>query len=267
MWNLFKLWRRDVSELHPHADEPTLVQRMIGTLAVPSRRLLAFDPQYAGEPIRLGPTAAIECRIEATCLIYGDGHLNIASIKAAFVETVEETSIVDTLAVDSAKAIFVDEEAFERCWTETGPDRIGVINTLRDPTLPKRLKKRYGLKSHQVDPITAHVIGPISQELEAEIAAFLKSCPEYEPFPYFFFYVQTNNSFERANELRESFAFLPVGNAPSPKMLIFATGYGDGSYPIMVRRTDLGIASVEIEFIDQETRDELLARPTQEDLN
>src|SRR2546423_528034 len=51
----------------------------------------------------------------------------------------------------------------------------------------------------RVNPVRAEVVGPVSEDLADEIKAFLKADPRYSDYPFMYFHVQTNNSFDRAN--------------------------------------------------------------------
>ena len=263
MWSAFaRLFRRDVADLLPRAVGPTSVERRsFGELAVPSRCLLIADPQYVGSALRIEPAESDRCPIEAEVLVGPSGRFDVAAVTVRFADSASgESEPFGCLSIDSAKALLVDASDFERHWNETGPDRIGVISTARDHRVRKRLEKRFGLKTKQVNDVRAETVAPVSAELEAAITRDLESDPEYAAFPFIHFRVETNNSFDRAVGASGP-GFIPVGNSPEPTMFAVRTGYGDGSYPVSVRRAGDGIAAAEIRFIDPESGEMVQAIP------
>jgi hypothetical protein len=139
---------------------------------------------------------------------------------------------VGEVGIDAAKLVVADKADVEEHWTETGPDRVGVVLTAPNDTVLRMLTRRFGLKTVRVNPVRAEVVGPVSEQLAAEIEAFLRADPRYADFPFMYFHVQTNNSFDRANYLDQAWAFLPVGNEPEPLMFVCGTGRGDGRYEV-----------------------------------
>jgi hypothetical protein len=140
---------------------------------------------------------------------------------------------VGEVGIDSATLVVADKADIEEHWTETGTDRIGVISTARDDTVLRLLTKRFKLRTVRTNPIRAEVVGPVSEQLEAEIEGFLKADPKYAAFPYMHFRVETNNSFERTNLASKAWDFIPVGNNPEPLMFVCGTGRGDGCYDVL----------------------------------
>ena len=139
---------------------------------------------------------------------------------------------VGEVGIDSAKLIVADIADIEEHWTETGKDRIGVISTARDDTVLRLLTKRFKLKTVRVNTVRAEVVDAVSEQLAAEIVTFLKADPKYADFPFMYFHVQTNNSFDRANHLKKGWKFMPVGNSQEPLMFVCGTGRGDGCYEV-----------------------------------
>src|SRR5262249_12235172 len=139
---------------------------------------------------------------------------------------------VGEVGIDSAKLVVADKADIEEHWTETGKDRIGVISTAPNDTVLRLLTKRFKLKTVRVNPVRAEVVGPVSEELTAEIEAFLKADPKYADYPFMYFHLQTNNSFDRANYMKKDWQFMPVGNRPEPLMFVCGTGRGDGCYEV-----------------------------------
>ncbi len=142
---------------------------------------------------------------------------------------VDSRQLIGKVSIDSAKIVVADKADIENWWTKVGPDRIGVISTPDDKVLPL-LTTKFSLATTKVNPIRFEVIHPVSETLEAEIIAYLKTVPRYAQYPGTYFNVQTNNSFDRVNFLDETWSFMSVGNAGSPMMFACVTGYGDGIY-------------------------------------
>lgn len=260
MWNLFRrLLRRDVSGLLSRTEaSAALVSRMVGNVAVPSGRLLIADPQYVESPLRVEPTASGTGRVEAECLAYDRGGWDTAALVIRFRDVDSPFEELGSLPVDSAKALIIDEEVFQTHWMETGVERVGVVSTARSQELRRQLESRFSLKTVQVNAVRAEVIGPVSEDLEREIAAYLETIPEYAGFTMLGFRVDTDNSFERVNRSDGPWAYVAFGQDPSVTCLTCVTGYGDGSYPVSVRRSGREIAEVRIDFIDPETREQYL---------
>ena len=139
---------------------------------------------------------------------------------------------IGEIAIDSAKLVIADKLDFEESWTDVGPDRIGVISTAPDDTVLRLLTKRFKLKTVRRHRVRTEIVEPVSAELEREITTFLEADPKYGRWPFLYFRVQTNNSFERANFCTAAYQLLPIGRNASPLMLVCETGHGDGSYDV-----------------------------------
>jgi hypothetical protein len=68
--------------------------------------------------------------------------------------------------------------------------------------------------------------------MAAEIEGFLKADPKYADYPFMYFRLETNNSFDRANHMNNAWEFMPVGNSPKPLMFVCENGRGDGCYDV-----------------------------------
>ena len=233
---------------------PTEVCRRIGTLALPSGALVMNDPQEmpntAGN--RFVGLAAREAEITVTLWQYPSGYEKTVALQLQFGDFPAETSRreIGSLGIDSAKIVVAAAEDLERHWTEIGPDRIGKITTARDDTVKRLLTKRFGLKTRQVSDITAEVVGPVSEALETEIVAYLKTIPQYADFPIIYFRVQTNNSFDRVNYFDGPYGLLPIGNEPTPVLLTCGTGHGDGRYTIYGAFSGERLCRIEVDFLE-----------------
>jgi hypothetical protein len=235
--------------------EPVVVSKTLGSLKLRSRILTLADPMYVQVP-RLDVPNLVTDEVEFFALLrqYPSG-----------TATVEELSVrlgegepggcrrkIGEVAIDSAKLVVADKADIDEHWTEVGRDRIGVILTPRDDTVIRLLKRRFKLKTVQVHAIRHEVVGRVSEDLEAEIEAWLKSKPKYAEHPFMHFRVQTNNSFDRANFMEKPWDFIPIGNADAPLMFVCQTGRGDGVYDVECEFASNIPRVLTIRFIDEE---------------
>ncbi len=188
-------------------------------------------------------------------LRYPNGVATVASLQIAFAEHSDGSTeqLAGEIGIDSAKVVIADTEQARTHWTETGPDRIGVISTARNQKLHKQLKKRFKLKTEQINAVRAQTIDPVSEELEREIEEYLQSFPEFAKFTFMYFYVQTNNSFDRVNFTDATWQNLPIGNSPEPMMFACCTGRGDGVYSVHTAGENDLVQSVRVTFIEELT--------------
>ena len=213
--------------------EPVLTTKSLGRLMLRSGTLILGDPQYV-PGLEVPNIVAGEVEISASLWQYPSGAQTVTALRLGLGEphgTVASRQ-VGTVGIASAKLIVADKADIEEHWTETGKDRIGVISTARDDTVLRLLTKRFKLNAIRIDPARAEVVGPVSEELAVEIEAFLRAEPKYADYPFLYFRVQTNNSFDRANELDSAWEFIPIGNSPEPVMFVCGTGRGDGCYDV-----------------------------------
>jgi hypothetical protein len=88
--------------------------------------------------------------------------------------------------------------------------------------------------------------------LEKEIVAYLKSIPEYAKLTGLVFRVQTNNTFERVMDTKDSWSLLTIDEASAEQLLTVRTGFGDGSCPVRTFLKDGRLSRVEVTFIEHE---------------
>ncbi len=232
---------------------PTTVERRLGTLRIHSGVLAIGDPQDMPS-VEIPDIDAAEVSISARLWRYPSGSANVVGLAMSIGDDsqCDVSCKVGELAIDSAKVIVADRADIREYWTETGLDRIGVISTARDKTVLRELTRRFKLKTTQVNVVRAEVVGAVSKSLEQEIEDYLRSIPEYARYPFMQFYVQTNNSFDRANFMNKAWEFMPVGNAEFPVMFVCGTGRGDGRYDVRCRYCGNRPRVVTIDFIGDE---------------
>jgi hypothetical protein len=213
---------------------PLVTSRSLGHLKLRSGTLALSDPQSVPD-VEVPNITADEVEISASLWQYPSGAETVTALRLRLGEATDKRDRrkVGTVGIDSAKLIVADKADIAEHWTNTGKDRIGVISTAPDDTVLRLLTKRFKLKTVRVNPVRAEVVGPVSEQLAADIHAFLKADPQYADYPFLYFSVQTNNSFERANYMSGAWEFMPVGNGPEPLMFVCGTGRGDGCYDVL----------------------------------
>jgi hypothetical protein len=213
--------------------KPVPITKSLGRLKLRSGTLVLGDPQCV-MALEVPNVTADEVEISASLWRYASGAETVAALRLGLGRPTGNgvDRKVGQIGIDSAKLVVADKQDIEEHWTETGEDRIGVVSTAPDDTVLRLLTKRFKLKTVRVNAVRAEVIGPVSEDLEAEIEAFLKTDPEYATFPFLHFHVQTNNSFDRANRMNGAWSFLPIGNSPMPVMFVCGTGGGDGCFDV-----------------------------------
>lgn len=233
--------------------KPAATARLLGKLKLPSGTLVLGDPQSM--PALEITGAGGEAAISASLRRYPSGDESVMALTLRFGDATGEASRrkIGVLAIDSAKLVVADKDDFEKHWTCVGRDRIGKISTARGDTLVRMLTKRFKLRTVPENVLSARIVGPVSEQLENQITEFLQADPRYAQYPFLHFNVQTNNSFERVNDLTRSWAFIPVGNADTPLMFVCVTGHGDGSYEVQGEFVGDKLRLVSIVFIEDDT--------------
>lgn len=232
---------------------PTTIERHLGNLNVRSGVLVLGDPQYV--PAVVLPNIDVDqVSISAKLWQYPSGGVGVIGLRINIGNDpqCEAPRKIGELGIDSAALVVADKADIDDHWTETGTDRIGVISTAADDSLLRELTRRFKLKTVQDNPVSAEVVSPVSEALEREIEDYLKSVPKYAAYPFLYFHVQTNNSFDRAIHLDTPWDFMPVGNDDLPLMFVCRTGRGDGIYDVYCQYAGDAPQMVSIDFIDDE---------------
>ena len=212
---------------------PIATTQVLGILKLRSGTLMLGDPMYVPD-LEVPNLVATRLEISASLWRYPSGAelVTALSLRADGGLGNGCRRKIGELGIDSAKLVVADKADIEEHWMDTGNDRIGVILTIPDDFVLRTLTKRFKLKTHRVDAVRAEVIGPVSESLAEEIEDYLKSNPRYERYPRGGFFVQTNNSFERANFMAREWGFIPIGKSETPLMFVCGTGRGDGVYDL-----------------------------------
>jgi hypothetical protein len=235
--------------------KPVTKTKHLGSLRLRSGTLVLGDPQYL-PGLEIPNIVADEVAISASVWRYPSGAATVTALRLALGEPTSGGSRrkIGEVGIDSAKLVVADKADIQEHWAEVGRDRIGVISMAPDDTVLRMLTKRFKLKTVRVNRVRAELVGAVSESLANEIEDFLKSNPKYAEYPYMHFYVQTNNSFDRANHLAKAWDFLPVGNADTPLMFVCGTGRGDGCYDVECRFAAEVPRVLSISFIDEQRR-------------
>lgn len=231
--------------------KPVATTRSLGRLKLRSGTLALGDPQYV-PGLEVPNVAADEVEISASLWRYPSGGETVTALTLNLGGPMDGTAQrkVGEVRIDSAKLVVADKADIDEHWTETGKDRIGVISTAPDDTVLRLLTKRFKLKTRRVNVVRAEVVGPVSEQLASEIEGFLKADPKYADYPFMYFRVETNNSFDRANHMDGAWQFMPVGNSPAPLMFVCGTGRGDGCYDVLGQFDGDVPGMLSIKFID-----------------
>jgi hypothetical protein len=231
--------------------KPVAATRSLGRLRIRSGTIALSDPQYV-PGLEVPNVAADQVEMLASLWRYPSGAETVTALRLRLGDRAGAGTHrkVGEVAIDSAKLIVADKADIDEHWSETGKDRIGVISTAPDDTVLRILTKRFKLKTVRVNPVRAEVVGTMSEQLAAEIEAFLQADPKYAAYPFIYFHVQTNNSFDRANYMRKAWEFMPVGNGHEPLMFVCGTGRGDGCYDVLGEFVGESLRTLTVTFIE-----------------
>jgi hypothetical protein len=235
-----------------HGGKPTLVTKYLGSLPIRSGALALTDPQYV-PGLDVLNIASDRAEISATLWEYPSRAATVTALTLQFGDGESDCRRkIGEVPIDSAKIVIADKADLDEHWAEVGKDRIGVIPTALEGSVLHSLKRRFKLKTVHTNSTRAEVVGPVSEQLEQEIEAWVKSDPRRADFPYMYFRVQTNNSFDRALFLNKTWDFIPVGNEARPLMFVCETGRGDGTYDVECEYAANVPRILSIRFIDDE---------------
>lgn len=257
MWNWFK--RKRISK------SPTISQERIGEVQVRCGTIFIADPIFISDPVRIEAVPPGLVPVSAIFIHYPEGGLRIARIGLRFRPgDAESQQTLGQVGVDSATVVVLDAQTYRECWKEVGPERIGQTATPKHHRrVAQLIEKQFGLRSREVNDLHSEFLEPISEELEARITAYLKTFPEYAEYPFFFFRIETGNTFERIQQAmgEKQWATVVLDAGSSASLLAVSSGFGDGTYPVEGLYRSGELVGVEVEFIDPEMDETLRAFP------
>lgn len=117
--------------------------------------------------------------------------------------------------------------------------------------MARLIEQRFGLTSHEVSFLSSRFDEPISEELEEQITAFLKTFPEYAAFPFMYFRVETGNTAERVRDAMRDrlWSEVPLAAGGDQGLLAVTSGFGDGRYKVVGLFGQERFLGIEIAFI------------------
>jgi hypothetical protein len=247
------LEENDALNAQLYGGPPTVIRQFLGHLKIRSGTLILGDPRYL-PAVEVADVPSQEVAISARLRRYPSGMERVMSLTMRLGDEAGAgpSRQIGDFDIDSTKLVVIDKADFEDHWTNEGSDRIGVISTALDEAVLPLLKERFELKTVRVNASHAHVIGPVSEELENQIEEYLKSNPKYRDFPSDYFRVATNSSVDRACHLEGAWGFIPVGEEGGPQMFVCGTGRGDGVYDVRCTFSGDVPTMLFIEFIEDD---------------
>jgi hypothetical protein len=248
VWNWFK---------RKHTDNaPNIPQAMIGELHITSGTILLADPMYLNDSdvIRIEGVPPGRCRVWGQVIRFSEGGERLARIGLRLRPGIAQTRRpLGEIPVDSAIVVAVDEQAYVAGWREIGTERIGCASGHNlHQQIAKLIGRQFGLKSHEVNAVRSEFDEPISEELEEQIKAYLRTFPFYAERLSSYFYIDTKNTFDCVQECiggDRLWGEVVLDANNGFNLLAFSSGFGDGSYKVEGLFDADELRCIEIEFI------------------
>lgn len=235
---------------------PEVSQLEIGEVTVSAGTLLLADPMYISDPCRITGLPVGRFPVTAQIIKYPEGGQRIAQVSIRFrAGLVTNRKSLGKVGVDSAKVVALDEQTYRDHWQEVGPERIGMTHSPNDNrTVAELIEKKFGLRWRPLNGFQSIFLEPIPDTLEQEITEYLKTIPEYSDYPFLYFRVETNNTFDRITEAMSdvSWAEVTLNDSGDESLLAFTSGFGDGSYDLIGVYGNDELLAIEITFIGPE---------------
>jgi len=238
-------------------ESPSVQQTEVGKLRVHSGTVLVGDPSYLPDGVELKDVPLGDHPVVAHLITYPEGGRRVAGVNLKFTSEGGGTlHKIGEVPVDSAKVAVLDASTFEQFWELEGAARLGVIATPQHRHIAGLLKKRFQLESRDVNAFRSELVEPVSEELEAEIVAYLETFPDYAACSFMFFRVESRNTCEQLETALSSHVIceMVLDEPTGANLLAFQSGLGDGTYPVFLRQSQGQSGEVVVEFIgpDQE---------------
>jgi hypothetical protein len=234
-------------------DEPVFRRETIGEVRCRSGTLLLADPMLIFDAVRVEGVPAGRVSVIAELIRYPEGGVRVAMIQLRVREGEPDSRReLGSVGVDSAKMVVVDEQTHARCWKEVGPDRIGRASSPKHREIAHLIGKRFGLRHRELNFIASVFREPISEELEAEITAYLQTFPEYAQYPYMYFRVETNSTADRVRDAMTDRLWCELELGPGESLVAVTSGFGDGAYTVEGLYRGEELLAAEVRFIGPE---------------
>jgi len=251
-------WKADDAQSSVREEE-------IGEVRIRSGTLLIADPMYITDPVCIEGLPAGRFPVVAQIIKYAEGGQRVARIQIRFgTGVITERQPLARVGVDSAMVIAIDEHTYRDHWKEVGPERIGTTHSPNDHRkVATLIANRFGLKWRPLNGFQSIFLEPIPEDLENEITEYLKTFPEYADYPFMYFRVETNNTFDRIQEAMRDTSWAEVGLTEDGDegLIVFTSGFGDGSYELTGVYGKERLLATEITFIGPEQEKILEAFP------
>lgn len=212
--------------------KPVCRQLEIGEVCIESGCLLFGDPAELTASTTIDDIPLGSHSVQALTIYYPKGGFSrVAKIGIRFRPGTEESrKKIGDIGGESSMIMAVDADTLKTHWQEVGPARFGISSGQSYPKVTKLIQKRFGIKWEPRSICSAKSVQPISEELEAEITAYLETFPEYASNSFLYFYVETENSYQRiARSLGENaWSEVELDPVSHASVLAFSSGYGDG---------------------------------------
>lgn len=245
--------------------KPVCRQLEIGEVHIESGTLLFGDPAELDAFTRIDGIPPGSYSVQALTIYYPKGGFSrVAKIGIRFRPgTADSQKKIGDIGGESSMIMAVDADTLKTHWQEVGPARFGITSGKDCSKIAKLIQKRFGMKWEPRSICSAKSVQPISEELEAEITAYLETFPEYGRNSFLYFYVETENSYQRiAQSLCENaWSEVELDPASHASVLAFTSGYGDGWYELTGIFKGETLLGIESEFITADMDDALKDAP------
>ncbi len=255
----------DWFKLKRGSSKPICQQTEIGEICIESGTLLFGDPADFSSFVSIDGIPPGSYPVQALTIRYPAGFSRVAKVGIRFQPgDTESQRKIGGVGVDSGMVVAIDAKVYKSCWKEVGPGRIGVSSGKDFPKVTKLIEQRFGVKWEPRSICSAKSIQPISEQLEAEITAYLQTFPEYSEYTFIYFSIDTENSNDRVAASLHDCAWneLELDSDGDAALLAISAGYGDGCYDLYGIFQGDKLLGMECEFIGAEMDEALQDAPS-----
>lgn len=163
----------------------------------------------------------------------------------------DRQEIVGDIPVDSGTAAFTDLENYMQNQVDVGPERIGFLQKSyeKSPEILNFFELDYTEHEFQYE-----IKQPVSIELELKILNKIKEITPEEKYPGMVLYIETGNTWERLVDILDenyesTYQYANMNLATDNNIIVFSSGYGDGSYPVIVSYKEDKVVRIDINML------------------